>query len=488
MNKLLTALTALALSAAAASDAARPPLGAGRFYPAKPKELAALVDDQLANAPAVPLPAGAEVVAVLVPHAGLEFSGFTAARAFKAVPRGAYDAVIVVGTSHYKQLEGAALYPGAYATIEGATPYAQDLARKLLRESPLVKADASAHRKEHSVEVELPYLRRVVGNKPLVALVMNTEDLDASRRIGEAIADAVKGRRVLLVASSDQSHFPSGGVGDAVDRTTLAALQTLDPAYFWLTNRFLMNRALPHLAVTYCGEGAVMAVMEAARRLGADKVRVLAHINSGDVVAEREYNHVVGYASALFTRERGEAPGRPALSEKEKKQLLSFARASVEAAAAGKQAQAPLSADPLYNLPAAVFVTLRAKDSVVRSRAGTTEPQESLQEAVVHEAAAAAQDGGGKPVTPPQALDLSVEVAVLSPARPTPAADIKPGDGVSLERDDKTGVLLPDAWKRLSKKDDFLGSLCADKAGLPRDCWKDPAVRLKTFSADTFGD
>jgi AmmeMemoRadiSam system protein B/AmmeMemoRadiSam system protein A len=486
MNKLLTLLAAAAFAAA---DGTRPPALAGHFYPAKAKDLAALVDAQLAQAPVEVLPAGASVVALLVPHAGLEFSGSTAARAYKLLKKGDFDAVIVVGTCHYKELEGAALYPGAYGTPDGFLPYASDLAKALMKASPLIKENAAAHKKEQSIEVEIPYLRRALGRVPLVALIMNTQDLESSRRIGEAIAKVVKGRRVLLVASSDQSHFPSGGIADAVDRTTLAALQTLEPAYFWLTNRYLMNRSLPHLSVTYCGEGAVIAVMTAARELGANRARVLAHLNSGDVVSERDYNHVVGYAAAAFTREPGAAPSRPSLSTKEKRALIINAHAAVEAAVAvaGGGAAAPLSADALLNLPAAVFVTLRGPDGKQRGRAGALEPQESLLEAVVHDAEAAAREKHA-PVTAAEAPGLKAEIAVLSPARTVSAEAVKPGDGVAVEQDGRQGVFLPEAWKELPKKDDFLGELCAKKAGLPRDCWKSASATLKVFSVDRFGE
>ena len=485
MNKLLTLLASLALAAA---DGPRPPAVAGHFYPAKARDLAAMVDEQMAKAPVEALPDGASVVALLVPHAGLEFSGLTAARAYRLLQKGRFDAVIVVGTCHYKELEGAALYPGAYATPDGAMPYAKDLAAALLKASPLIKENAAAHKKEHSIEVEVPYLRRALGPVPLAALVMNTQDLESSRKIGEALAKVIKGKRVLLVASSDQSHFPAGGIDDAVDRTTLAALQTMEPAFFWLTNRFLMNRGLPHLSVTYCGEGAVIAVMTAARALGAGKARVLAHINSGDVVSERDYNHVVGYAAAVFTREPGASPSRPALSEREKRQLVAHAMEGVRAAAAGAEAATPLSADPLFNLPAAAFVTLRDAAGALRGCVGTLEPQESLLEAVVHDGAAAARDKRFPPVTTAELAGLKATIAVLSPPRPAKAAEIKPGDGVAVEQDGKQGVFLPEVWKEIPRKEDFLAELCAQKAGLPRDCWKNPSAALRVFSVDAFGD
>ncbi|MDE2238017.1 MAG: AmmeMemoRadiSam system protein B, partial [Elusimicrobia bacterium] len=282
MKKLLTILAAAALPALGGTR--RIPAVAGRFYPSNPRSLGALVSRELAAAPVVVLPPKARIVALLVPHAGLAYSGRIAARAFKLLRRGRFDHVVIVGTCHYKELAGAALYPGDYGVPGAYLPFDSALAAALMKATPLIREDAAAHRKEHSIEVEVPFLRRMLGGVPTTALVMNTEDLDTARAVGLALARVCRNRRVLLVASSDLSHYPSGGVADAVDATTLAALSSLDPAYFWLTNRFLMSRAIPDLAVTYCGEGAVTAVLTAARELGANRLRVLGRINSGDVV------------------------------------------------------------------------------------------------------------------------------------------------------------------------------------------------------------
>ncbi len=406
MNKLLPAVLTLAAAAWGAAPGARTPVGAGRFYPAKPRDLQALVDRQLAGAMGQRLPDGARVVALLVPHSGLEYSGALAARAFALVKKGDFDEVIVAATSHYKEMEGAALYPGSYGTPGGSMPYDAELARRLTAASPLIKLDAAAHAKEHSIEVEIPFLRRALGPVPLVGLLMNTQDLETARRVGAAIAKAAAGRRVLLVASSDQAHFPSGGVAEAVDGTTLLALQTLDPAYFWLTNRLLLNRGVPSLAVTYCGEGAVMAVLQAARAAGADRERVLGRINSGDVVAERDYNHVVGYAAVAFTREAGAAPAFPRLSAAQKKRLLSAARQAL--AAGDKTAAVPLSSDPVFNLPAAVALTLTDAGGAERGKAAAGQAEESLLEAVVS-AAARAGAAAGDPAK------LKIAVSVVSP-------------------------------------------------------------------------
>lgn len=485
MNELLTVLLALSLGVHAAPP--RPPAVAGSFYPADPQELSAMVAGLWDAAPD-PGIAPEELAALLVPHAGLVFSGATAARAYKALPKGRWETVVLVGTAHRVPVPGAALYPGPLATPEGALAYDETLGRRLLAASPLIKADAAAHEGEHSLEVQLPFLRRALGPKvKVVGLVMNSTDFETVRKIGLALASALKGRKALLIASSDLSHYPAGPVAEAVDATTLAALASLDPERFWLADRVMMNRRLAGLDTTWCGESAVTAVLVAAKALGARSMRLLARTHSGEARPEAGSSRVVGYAAAAFLKSG--APSAPrAFSSEEKAELLRLARRSLEDYLKTGQAAAP----PLYrstrlNLPGAAFVTLR-KDGALRGCIGSLVARESLAESVARNGVAAGvSDGRFKPVTAEELPTLHVEVSALSAPHPVAgAAAVKPGDGVILQNGERSGVFLPSVWESLPSKDDFLGELCSQKAGLPRDCTKDPATKLQVFTTESF--
>lgn len=477
-------LMAVLLHAACAAALERPPAVAGQFYPDKALELSALVDGYLGAARSK---AEGRVLALLVPHAGVEFSGATAAKAYGLLKKGSFDTVIVVGTGHYAAVEGAAVYPGDYAALGFKAEYDAALAQELMKAEPLITASPEAHAREHSIEVQLPFLLKTLGAPKLVALTMNTQDLEVTQRVGAALAKAAKGRKVLLVASSDLSHYPDGKDDDAVDKTTLAALETLDPAFFWLTNRFLLNRGIPHLAVTYCGEGAVAAVMTAAKELGATKAQLLERLNSGDVVSERDYHHVVGYAAVAFVK--GPKTVTPGLTDEQKRGLLAAARRAVQEAAEGaKSPPVPLSSDPRLNLPAAAFVTLKGPKRALRGCIGSFQPQESLLESVIHNAAASAvSDHRFKPVAQEEVSGLRIEVSILSAAKTAASYKaIRPHDGVALLQGEHTGVFLPQVWEDLPDKTRFLQELCSQKAGLPTDCYKDPATSLKTFGVELF--
>lgn len=481
------------VGAPAAGALERPPAVAGRFYTAEPGALREQIDRLLDGAkPAKPK---GKVLALLVPHAGLEFSGEAAAYAYKAIEPSEVETILLVGSAHYLAVDGAALYPGAYSTPIGGLPYDEKLAERLLAASKRIRARPEAHEREHSIEVNVPFLVRRFPKAKLVAMVMNAEDLETALEVGGAIAKAVKGRKVLVAASTDLSHYPPGGVADRVDATTLHALGSLDPAFFYSVNRFWMDRSLPNLRCTYCGEGAVTAVLAAAKALGAGRAELLRRYHSGDAIPERGGREVVGYAAVAFVQGR---PDRTAygLSEADRKALLREARGGIERALAGAPpANAELSANPAFNLPAAVFVTLEVPGpdggKLLRGCIGSTEPRGTLLEAVRNYALQAAfHDSRFKPIDAAELPSVRLEVSILSPRRPVlRAADVEPKEhGVTVEQGARFGVFLPQVWEQLPEKAAFLAELCEQKAGLPRDCASDPKTQLSVFTVESFGE
>jgi AMMECR1 domain-containing protein len=190
------------------------------------------------------------------------------------------------------------------------------------------------------------------------------------------------------------------------------------------------------------------------------------------------YNHVVGYAAAAFTKEGTPAPAPLALAPREKKQLLAAARQTLAGAGGGRSAVVPLSSDPRFNLPAAVDLTLRGPDGAARGESATARPEESLLEAVVHAAAGLAS---------PQAAGLKVELSVLSPLREAKADSVERGDGVVLEADPHTGMVLPSAWTPSATRESVLDEACR-RAALKRGCWRGAAAKLSVFSAQSFAE
>ena len=247
-----------------------------------------------------PVRAAGRLVALLSPHAGLRYSGPVAAhgyallRALAAEPgRGGGLTVVLVGPSHRAAFDGVALHArGAWETPLGRAPIDEDLAQALLVADPIVFDDPDVHRDEHSLEMQMPFLQRLVPGLRIVPMLMGTQSREEVLSLAAALAGALAGRGALLVASSDLSHYQPAAVANRADAEVVGHVGRFDEAA-------LMARLETHHNVA-CGGGPVVAVMKAARALGADRATVLKYGDSGDV-GERDKSHVVGYLSAALT-------------------------------------------------------------------------------------------------------------------------------------------------------------------------------------------
>jgi len=474
------AIFALAVSGAAA----REPAVAGAFYPADAAGLSAAVDKYLAGGG--PRKSPGEIAAVLVPHAGYAYSGALAGLAFRHIGDG-YDTVVVLATGHTEGVKGAALLASdAYKTPLGRVEPDRELAAALVKASPLFEDRPSAHLREHAVEVQLPFLQRKL-KRPfrLLAATLNTADPVTARAVGAALAGALKGKKALIVISADFSHYPSREDAAASDGAMLLAIQAMDPDLVLAAAKFMEQKNVPGLETCACGGAAVAAGLEAARRLGARSFQALKISESYSENPAGDPGRVVGYISGLFLK-----AGKPSALELDKAQrsaLLREARLTLERHFDGKDQPRGLAADPRLNLPGAVFVTL-TKDGNLRGCVGTVTPSLTLADAVRYAAySAALRDGRFRPVEKSELAGLRIEVSVLSPMAPARPGDIKPRvHGAVVMKDGKSGLFLPQVWEQIPGKDDFMGELCEQKAGLPRDCWKDAGTELYSFTVDSF--
>jgi AmmeMemoRadiSam system protein B len=273
------------------TESYREPAVAGRFYPGDPEVLASAVDRYLEGATTLPQPGPSGLIC---PHAGYDYSGSTAAFAYREIRGRRYEAVIVVGPSHYDRFPGASVWPGAgYRTPLGLATHPEEILRRLEAASA-VQRGALGHREEHSVEVQIPFVQRVAAEIPVLPVVLADDRPRTCRELGQALAEAVGARHVLFVASSDLYHGHSNAECERRDATTLAALERNDRND--LEEGFRDNR------YQACGRGPILAVLEACRRLGSERVTLLASTNS-DTVTGREGGYVVGYAALAITQD-----------------------------------------------------------------------------------------------------------------------------------------------------------------------------------------
>jgi len=286
----------MSVSPPLSSDEIRKPVVAGQFYSDDGEILASQIDDFLAKAHREELPG--EILALIAPHAGYMYSGQVAASAYRQIKGQPFRSVIVIAPSHRVPFTGASIFHrGGYQTPLGVVTVDSKLAQAILEGGAQLNFYPQAHSMEHSLEVQLPFLQRVLGDFQLVPIVMGDQDLSTCQTLAEAIASSLGKERVLIVASSDLSHYHSYDQAVELDKVILEAVNAFDPLRLHQTLRQGRSEA--------CGGGPMVAAMLTAKKLAASGAKVLTYANSGDVTGDR--GQVVGYmAAAVF------GPAKPA--------------------------------------------------------------------------------------------------------------------------------------------------------------------------------
>jgi AmmeMemoRadiSam system protein B/AmmeMemoRadiSam system protein A len=492
---LAAALAVLGLGAG--QGAVREPAVAGSFYPAEARALNAALDGFLADA----LPAaGPRPVALVAPHAGYIFSGQIAADAWAQAAGRPYDVIVLLGTNHTGvNARRVAVHDGAgLKTPLGVARADVSLVAALLSACPDCVADASAHAREHSIEVQLPFAQRLFPSVPVLAAVVPPGNAALAERFGRALASTLAGRQPLIVASSDLSHYPPARQAYDVDRRTVQALLSMDPAQLAAATEGSARLGVPELGTCACGDAPIVAAMVAAKALGAARAHAISYANSAEL-GIGEHDRVVGYAAVAFTqgpagKDLSGLPAPPAtppagpLTDADRGRLLALARNSISRFLASETLPLPRGFGAAAQRRQGAFVTLRTRGTL-RGCIGQMHASMATPQLVQRMALAAAfQDPRFDKVTAGEAKDLEVEISLLTPfVRVKGAASVTPGrDGVVLEKDGRSAVFLPqvateEGWGR----DALLDNLCV-KAGLPSNCWRAGAT-LSTFQAEVFG-
>ncbi|MGQ9629554.1 MAG: AmmeMemoRadiSam system protein B [bacterium] len=453
-----------------------PPAVAGTFYPGEREALIREVDGLLRGAQRKNVPGN--LVALISPHAGYTFSGGVAASAYKQLEGREFEAVILVGPSHRVYFRGCSVYwRGGYETPLGVVEVDSDLARAIVEGGDSIRYVQEAHEGEHSLEVQLPFLQRVLGDFKIVPIVMGDQSWESCVALSDAISRAALGRKVLLVASSDLSHYHPYDEARRLDGLVIERVRRCDPKG--------LSDDLAEGKCEACGGGPIVAVMLAAQNLGANSAEILDYATSGDITGDKRA--VVGYmAAALYNR--GGSFART-LGPEERKELLTIARKAIECCIRGKPIPQFDVTSPLLKERGAAFVTLR-EDGHLRGCIGCLLPVKPLYETVSEMAVSAAfRDPRFPPLSPGELERVDLEISVLTPLRRIEdVREIQVGThGIFIRKGRSSGLLLPQVaveygWDR----EEFLVQACR-KADLPPDAWRDGA-EIFVFSVQVFGE
>ncbi len=329
-------------------------------------------------------------------------------------------------------------------------------AKKLVSAGKPVTSDRQVHRREHSIEVILPFIQKVFPKAKIVPVIIGAPDIEMCQWFGGVLAEAIRGKNALIIASSDLSHYPGYSDATEVDRGTLNAMMRLDPGAFQAEVRRLEGLRVRNLATAACGLGPILTAMAAARSLGADCGRVISHANSGDTTLG-DRSRVVGYAAVSFCRASRScgkplpagAPFKdampPALTGEQKQVLLAFARNTLQQYLETETTPLFRRDDPAFLEKQGAFVTLK-KHGELRGCIGNMTQDLPLYQTVGRMALSAALHDSRFPrLSLSELKDVKIEISALTPYQRVDSVDrIRIGqDGVILKRSGRSAVFLP---------------------------------------------
>lgn len=442
--------------------AVRTPAVAGQFYPADAKQLESMIKEFMDE---VDVYESNKPRAIISPHAGYIYSGLTASYGYKQLQGRSYKTVIVLAPSHFAHVSASIPNASHYETPLGLIPISPIAVE--LEEKKIIKHTSEAHDREHSLEVQLPFLQVMLGDFQLVPIVMgNVNPAEFAKKLEPYVDDDT-----LIIASSDLSHYHPYAEANSLDTSCVNHILTLD----------LKDVANDEL----CGVIPVMTVMEIARMRGWTP-KLMDYRTSGDTAGDK--NQVVGYASIVF---------HDGLNSEEEEFLLTLARDTLEKRVRFNETPKVDESRLTERLKAdgACFVTYH-ENGDLRGCIGHLEARMPLYKCVMENAVnAAIHDPRFNPVKEAELDEIGIEVSVLTPPAELPHKDaddllekLTPlRDGVIIQSGYYQSTYLPQVWEQIPNKKEFLSQLCM-KGGAGRDCWKNPETKILTYQAQVFSE
>ena len=416
----------------------RNPVVAGQFYPGSPDQLRSMIEEMV-DEQAV----REEVIGLVSPHAGYIYSGPVAGATISRIQF--KDTFIIMGPNHTGGGRPLSIMTeGVWKTPLGEVEIDSELGKQILAASKYLQEDHVAHQHEHSIEVQLPFLQYFKSDIKLVPIVLAHAQGDVYKEIGREIAGAIKelNKEVVIIASSDMTHYESQESAGRKDRQAIEAILDL--------NEDELLRRVQELDISMCGYAPAVSLISAAKELGASGAELVRYQTSGDTSGD--YSSVVGYAGVIIT---GMSP------------LTRLARETVETYVKEGRTPQPEELTPEMREKAGVFVSIH-KFGELRGCIGTFEATEKnvAEETMANAINSATRDPRFPPVAPNELEDLTYKVDVLTPPEPVESQDeLDPKKyGVIVESGYSRGLLLPDL-EGVDSVDRQI-DICRQKAGI----------------------
>jgi|Deesub1362A_J573_1020465.scaffolds.fasta_scaffold03798_8 hypothetical protein len=469
--RTLSFLLLIVLVSSCTNPKIKEPNVSGKFYPSDKTTLASVVDGFLNKVDTSPPPG--RLLALISPHAGYIYSGQVAAYSYARLKDKDIDTVIIIGPSHYSAFEGVSVYKeGKWKTPLGMVDIDTKIAKSLINNEKDVRYLPEVFEKEHSVEVQIPFLQRVLDDFKIVPLLIGRPTKKSYDYLTQRLAELIlKNKKIMIIASTDLSHYHDYDTAVKMDRVTIDAVLGLAIED--------LRKMLSKGEAEMCGAYPVLYTLRAVKDAGATRGVLFKYANSGDVTGQKQ--SVVGYAAIGLYSDTG-------LTLLEKKKLLDLAKKTIFMYVKEGKIPEPEIKDERLLAKGATFVTIK-KHGILRGCIGDIVPRLPLYKSVIKNAVfACSRDPRFRPVSKDELNDLEIEISILSPLKEVKdVKDIRIGrDGLYIVKGGRSGLLLPQVplefgWDR----DEFLRHVCM-KAGLPPDAWRD--ARLYSFTAEVFSE
>ena len=458
----------------------REPAVAGRFYPENESELNAKLEAFFTEIESENLPTIQDqnnITAIIVPHAGYVFSGKVAASAYsylKALKN--IKNIILIGTSHYALIGGASVFNGeAYQTPLGNIRIDNDIAEALLK-NPLFKFDTNAHENEHSLEVQLPFLKYILDyDFTIVPVLIGTENSEKLTGIAHELKKHITAD-TLIVVSTDLSHYPDYDNANYIDKKTIEKVSTGRKEDLINHLHKIQAKNITNLATCMCGWSSVYVIMAMLENEPGIKYHPVMYANSGDIDPYGDKDRVVGYQSVVI--EIDKELKAFSLNEEEKKNLLDLCHHSIEYyfTTNHKDIITPKGVSKSLQAHCGAFVSVYINNEL-RGCIGNMISKKPLYQLVQELAISSAfNDSRFEPVQKEEMEKIKYEISVLTPLMKINQIDeFIPGKhGIFIKKGFQSGTYLPQVadktgWNRL----EMIENCSRDKAGLGKHGWKD---------------
>ena len=438
----------------------RQPVFAGSWYPENKGPLRKLVDFYLQNSEDLEL---GNVRAIIVPHAGYEYSGQVAADSFVQINKD-YDNVFVLGPSHQHPFKGVSIIPNQYSTPLGKIE-SSDKIQDLLQEE-IISEIPEAHRQEHSIEVELPFLQRKLNDLDLIPMIVGEIDPEELKNI------LIKnlGEEDLIIVSVDLSHYNNYSTALNLDSSSVDSILNLE-------DQEIFNAEID-------APWAVSSLLKIAKEKNW-KPYFISYANSGDIT--RDTTSVVGYSAIVFVEKSSLTSNQEFLLELSRKTLETYYNENKVLEISKKEVPRKLRKNQ------ACFVTLNNQEGL-RGCIGDLSAEKPIYQCVIENSInAAINDARFSPVAKEELGDIKIDINLLT--KPSKLKNENPQETLNKVKQYKHGVILkqgshqstylPTVWDLISNKISFLENLCV-KGNMNKDCWQSPLTEIYVYESEDF--